>query len=84
MVQLLEEWILGTLDEMRKNDQKFRKRRDKRQHFSIPIMNDNVKEGAESFSISITAKGAKIASGSFTKTITIVDDESPFYFNLCT
>ena len=45
--------------------------------FSIPITSDTEREGGESFTFSISALGAVIASGDVTKTINIIDDESP-------
>ena len=45
--------------------------------FRIPITNDLAREGGESFIFSISVLGALIASGDSTKTIVIIDDESP-------
>ena len=45
--------------------------------FSIPITDDSIKEIPESFTFTITTIGAKIADGSSSKTIKIIDDDIP-------
>ena len=45
--------------------------------FLISIANDSISEFDETFTFSISAIGTKIASGSTTKTITIIDNELP-------
>ena len=47
--------------------------------YTIPITNDSIREGAESFTVTISQViGARIASDDSSKLITIVDDETSF------
>ena len=45
--------------------------------FSIPIIADSALEGPESFTLAISAIGATVATGNSSKSITIVDGETP-------
>ena len=45
--------------------------------FLIPIIADSNREGPESFSLTVSAIGATVATGDTSKTITIIDGETP-------
>ena len=66
----------GTFDEI-SSMFKIPKRRI-RGSFSIPILDDQINEVVETFTFTVnTVIGAKIASSEATKTITIIDDDTP-------